>query len=315
MQAEPKAGQLRPVPQGRFVTEPASSTDFAALPERPPRPAELEDWLNGRLYHPLAWRLAKRLAATRITPNMVSAAGAAAIMLAAAAYGMLAWPLGAALGLALHMGWHVLDGADGDLARLTGRSSPHGELVDGICDYAGHIVLYVTLGHLAAQQIGTMGWALMWAAGASRVVQAAHYEGTRRQYQLAVYGTPWMASAPPPPGRGGRRHPLVVYYLWLTGWIVPHSQALSAAIADAAHREAVREAMRASGKALLGRMSLLSANYRTLAVGAAMLAGGPQWYFLFEITLLGLMLLASLVRVRRVLGTVLDQAGPASTSR
>lgn len=177
MQGQPKAGQLRPVPQGRCVTRPASSP---ALSERPPRPAELEDWLNGRLYHPLSWRLAKRLARTRITPDMVSAAGALAIMLAAAAYGMLAWPWGVAVGMALHMGWHVLDGADGDLARLTGRSSAHGELVDGICDYLGHIVLYVTLGYFAAQQIGMMGWVLMWVAGASRVAQAARLPVSRR---------------------------------------------------------------------------------------------------------------------------------------
>lgn len=286
-----------------------------ALPERPERPAELEDWLNARLYHPLSWRLARRLAATRITPDMVSIAGAGVIMLAAAAYGWMAWPWGVALGLALHMGWHVLDGADGDLARLTLRSSPHGELVDGICDYLGHIVLYVTLGFLAAAQIGGWGWALMWAAGASRVVQAAHYEGARRQYQLIVYGTPWMASAAPVVTPSGRRHPFVVYYLWLTGLIVPHGEALTAAAADPARREGLREAMRARADEWLGRISPLSANYRTLAVGAAMLAGRPQLYFLFEVAVLGAVLLASLWRVRRVFGAVLDHSAPASTLR
>jgi phosphatidylglycerophosphate synthase len=280
-----------------------------APPDRPPRPPELEDWLNGRLFHPLSWRLAQRLVPTRITPDMVSAAGALAIMLAAAAYSQLAWPWSVTLGLALHMGWHVLDGADGDLARLTGRSSPHGELVDGICDYLGHIVLYVTMGFIAAGQIGTAGWALMWAAGASRVVQAAHYEGTRRQYQLAVYGTPWMASEAPPLGASGRRHPLVIYYLWLTGLIVPHGAALTQAVGDPAAREPLRQAMQARGAQFLPQMSLLSANYRTLAVGAAMLAGRPQWYFAFEVLALGLVLLASMGRVRRVFGEVLDQAG------
>jgi phosphatidylglycerophosphate synthase len=239
---------------------------------------------------------------------MVSAAGAGAIMLAAAAYGALAWPWGVALGLALHMGWHVLDGADGDLARLTGRSSPHGELVDGICDYLGHIVLYVTMGFIASAQIGGWGWALMWAAGASRVAQAAHYEGARRQYQLIVYGTPWMASAAPVVTPSGRRHPFVVYYLWLTGLIVPHGEALTTAAADPDRREALRDAMRRDGPGMLGGMTLLSANYRTLAVGAAMLAGQPQLYFLFEVVLLGAVLLASLVRVRRVFGAVLAHA-------
>jgi phosphatidylglycerophosphate synthase len=296
------------------VTEPASSP---ALPERPPRPAELEDWLNARLYHPLSGRLARALVPTRITPDMVSAAGALAIMLAAAAYCQLAWPWGVALGLMLHMGWHVLDGADGDLARLTGRSSPHGELVDGICDYLGHIVLYVTMGAIASAQIGGWGWALMWAAGASRVAQQAHYEGARRQYQLAVYGTPWMASSASETGNGqtGRRHPFVAYYLWLTGWIVPHGATLLDAVRDPLRREPLREAMRGRAGEWLGPISPLSSNYRTLAIGAAMLAGRPQWYFLFEVLVLGAVLLASLARVRRVFGAALDHAAPASTRR
>lgn len=292
------------------MNEPASSP---ALPERPSRPAELEDWLNARLYHPLAGRLARALVPTRITPDMVSAAGAVAIMLAAAAYSLLAWPWGVMLGLVLHMGWHVLDGADGDLARLTGRSSPHGELVDGICDYLGHIVLYMTMGAIASAQIGGWGWALMWAAGASRVAQQAHYEGARRQYQLAVYGTPWMASSDS--AGTGRRHPFVAYYLWLTGWIVPHGAALLDAVRDPQRREPLRAEMQARAGEWLGPISPLSSNYRTLAIGAAMLAGKPQWYFLIEVLVLGAVLVGSLARVRRVFGAALAQAAPASTRR
>lgn len=237
------------------------------------------------------------------------------IMLASASYGLIAVPWGVALGLLLHMAWHILDGADGDLARLTGRSSANGELVDGICDYAGHIVLYVTMGAIAAGQLGGMGWALMWAAGASRVVQAAHYEGTRRQYQLAVYGTPWMGSRAPVPHAKRRRHPFVAYYLWLTGLIVPHGTALQEAVQDAATCAPIRVAMRQHGKALFARIGLLSANYRTLAVGAAMLAGRPQWYFLFEVVVLGTVLIASLAQVRRIMLTVLVQAGAPRTLR
>lgn len=285
------------------------------LDPRPQRPSELEDWLNRCVYHPLSWRLARRLAPTPITPDMVSVAGALAIMLAAAAYSQMLWPWSALLGLALHMGWHVLDGADGDLARLTGGGSAHGELVDGICDYAGHIVLYVALGFIAAAQIGGWGWALMWGAGASRVIQAAHYEGTRRQYQLAVYGTPWMASAAPIASASGRRHPFVVYYLWLTGVIVPCGAALTVAAQDPVRRAALRDALRADGREMLGQMTLLSANYRTLVVGAAMLAGRPHWYFLFEIVLLNLVLATSLIRVRGSFGGALVQAARSSTLR
>jgi hypothetical protein len=66
--------------------------------------------------------------------------------------------------------------------------------------------------------------------------------------------------------------------------------------------------MQARGAQFLPQMSLLSANYRTLAVGAAMLAGRPQWYFAFEVLALGLVLLASLGRVRREFGAVLTLA-------
>ena len=123
---------------------------------RPQRPRELQDALNFHLYHPLAWQLARRLANTPVSPNMVSLAGGALVVAAAVAYAQPWWPISALLGLAFHMGWHVLDGADGDLARITGKSSPMGEMVDGLCDYLSHIVLYLVLGALLAAQIG--GW-------------------------------------------------------------------------------------------------------------------------------------------------------------
>jgi hypothetical protein len=102
-------------------------------PAKPQRPRELQDPLNYYLYHPLAWQLARGLAHTPVTPNMVSVFGGLMVVAAGIVYANLAWPVGAALGMALHMGWHVVDGADGDLARMTGRSSPIGEMVDGVC--------------------------------------------------------------------------------------------------------------------------------------------------------------------------------------
>ncbi|MFM5884489.1 MAG: hypothetical protein ACKOQ3_04030 [Novosphingobium sp.] len=67
------------------------------------RPRELQDPLNFYLYHPLAWQLARGLAHTPITPNMVSIFGAGCVVAAGLAYTQLAWPVSAALGMALHM--------------------------------------------------------------------------------------------------------------------------------------------------------------------------------------------------------------------
>jgi len=106
-----------------------------APPIRPPRPHELEDPLNRWLYHPLSWQLARLWARTPITPNQVSVLGAGAVVAAGVCYaaplwGGPAWPLSAACGMALHLAWHVIDGSDGDLARMTGKSSPRGEMID-----------------------------------------------------------------------------------------------------------------------------------------------------------------------------------------
>ena len=71
--------------------------------QRPMRPRELQDPLNYYLYHPLAWQVARLLAHTPITPNMVSVVGAGFVVAAGVAYTQLAWPVAAALGMALHI--------------------------------------------------------------------------------------------------------------------------------------------------------------------------------------------------------------------
>jgi phosphatidylglycerophosphate synthase len=277
----------------------------------PQRPAELEDFLNRRVYHPLAWRLARLLASTPITPNMVSATGAALIVLAAGLYSLpWAW-LSVLTGFALHLGWHVVDGADGDLARQTGRSGPRGELVDGLCDIGGHIVLYIVLGSIAAAQIGSTGWALMWAAGISRLAQAAHYEGTRRQYQKIVYHTDWLGSSNAADHAPASRNPLVWLYRGVAAIVAPHNRALLQAQND----DRLRNAVRIRAAELLRPLGPLGANYRTIAIGLAMLANRPQWFFLFEAIVLNAVLVCSLVNTRRTVRAALAAADHRASTR
>ena len=106
----------------------------AVEPRRPQRPREMQDPLNLYLYHPLSWQLARRLAHTPVTPNMVSVAGGLFVVAAGFCYWGVPWPLGAALGMALHMTWHIVDGADGD---LRGRRQGRGADADGGGDRSG----------------------------------------------------------------------------------------------------------------------------------------------------------------------------------
>lgn len=273
-------------------------------PRRPVRPRELQDSLNFYLYHPLAWRLAQLLARTPLTPNIVSVIGGGFVVAAGIVYAQTyvqgwGWP-GALLGMLLHMTWHVVDGADGDLARLTGRTSPLGELIDGICDYASHIIVYFILGWLLAQQIGAAwAWPAMAAAGVSHFVQANHVEVQRRQYQWWVYGTPWLRNTHMGATRTGKFGfaEIVTGYLKLASGMTPDALKVDAAV-EAAREDPARLASlaaRARGEAppLMRLLKVLGPNPRAIVLGLSMLAGTPLWYMLYQTVVLNALMAVS----------------------
>jgi phosphatidylglycerophosphate synthase len=285
--------------------------------ERPKRPRELQDGLNYHLYHPLAWRLARLLAHTPLTPNMVSAFGGLLVVAAGVVYfnmdstggtWALGWPMGAMLGMALHMGWHVVDGADGDLARITGKSSPIGEMVDGVCDYVSHIVLYVLLAFVLTRQIGSgAAWAWTLGAGASHIVQSNHVEVQRRFYQYWTYAVPWLNNAKDnSDGVFGTRGPIARLfevitkgYLFLAAGMTPHAHQVDSAVrtalasGDKARLEAIRAEVAREQKPLLNFLKLLGPNPRAIVLGLAMIAGSPVYYFFYQVVVLNLLLLIS----------------------
>jgi len=277
-----------------------------------PRPRELEDWLNFYLYHPASMWLAKSLAPTRITPDVLSVIGGLMIVLATIVYTLVPGWSGVCLGLALHMGWHVFDGADGDLARLTGRSSSRGEVIDGVCDYVGHIVLYVTLGTLLAAEIGALAaWALAIGAGAGRIIQAAHYEVQRRQYQHWVYGMPFLRSSAQKPGQPkGILGGFAAYYVTLGKLLAPGAREVDQLVADCEPERlpALRQIIVEEIRAVLRSTYLLSANYRTLALGVSMAAGSPAYFFAFEAIGLTFVLIASITVSAKASRSIRDQA-------
>lgn len=282
-------------------------------PHKSDRPEELEDWLNRTIYHRLSMPVARALSRTFVTPNMVSIAGGLTVVLAGLVYVRFDSIAGAVAGLLLHMFWHVLDGADGDLARITGRASAFGELVDGLCDYVSHLALYLLLASVLAEQIGPWGWVLMVGAGLARIPQTVFYETQRRQYQYWVYGKEWLRIST---GEGQQRRGafagIARFYLWVSHKLEAGGGSLDAAFASAS--EAQRAAMRAELKARFGPvlrpLSLLSSNYRTLGIGLAMMLGSPLYYVFFELVGLSVLAAVLLYRAAKVIGQV-----EASTSR
>ena len=283
-----------------------ASKNLQLSQKRPERPRELQDWLNYYLYHPLAWQLARLLARTPLTPNTVSVMGTSLVVAASFAYTQLAWPLSAALGMALHMSWHVVDGADGDLARLTGRASPIGEMVDGLCDYLSHAVLYVVLAYWLQYHGGVFSgwhaWALVTFAGVSHAVQSNHVEVQRRQYQYWVYGTPWLRNSRAQDGSPtaqGWAGALVSAYIAVASGMTPYALNVDAAVAEAqddpTRLAQIAQVVRAESPPLLLVCKFLGPNPRAIVLGLSMFAGTPLWYMLYQALVLNALLVVSVM--------------------
>ena len=276
------------------------------------RPRELEDPLNLYVYHPLAARLARMLVPTGIAPNAVSVMGLVALCAATWAYIGMDWPLNAAIGFSLMLLWHIIDGADGDLARMTGRTSATGELVDGVCDYLGNIIMYVAFAFLLDDTLGAWAWVLAVAAGASHIVQTNHAETQRRLYLWRAYGVPWLRNAAASGDALFRRENWIarwfgwgaVAYVWLSDRMSPSENPIDAALAKAAGNpreiQRIRAMVRRASRTSLVLQKGLGANPKTIIIGAAMALGSPLYYFVTTIVALNLLLAISILHHARV---------------
>ncbi len=265
------------------------------------KPRELQGFLNRIAYHPAARRLAILLARTPATPNMVSVFGAAMVCATGVLYALVGTPLAIGIGFALHLLWHVVDGADCDLARMTGRASPRGEVVDGLCDYGGHTVLYLLLGYALQQVFGPLIWVVVVGAGVSRIVQSVFAESSRRSYQWWAYGVPWIQNnrAAGSTGMGGA---LARFYLKVSHAVTGPTETINALVAsaepDPAERQRIARLARETGRRTLLLPGLLGANPRTILLGLSMIAGSSVWFFLIELTLLNILLAVAIVQQR-----------------
>ena len=121
---------------------------------------ELEEWLDLVLYRPLAFGVTKVVAPTPITPNQISVASLFFGLLA----GWLLWvgsTEAALLAAGSYFVCNVLDCADGQLARLRGKPSPFGYIVDGSIDYLASVAVFGQAHHLTLQRPGEHNWYLI----------------------------------------------------------------------------------------------------------------------------------------------------------
>jgi phosphatidylglycerophosphate synthase len=261
------------------------------------RTPEIEEMTNLYFIHPIANRLTPLFARLGISPNAVSLAGMAFGISAGFAYYHYRDPRWAIAGLVLMIAWHIMDGADGQLARLTRSQSELGKILDGICDYITFIAVYSALAAALSWEAGGWVWGLAIAAGLCHAVQSAAYEAQRQEYDFWGWGRKSaelsMPASQPTIQTGGSIVPRfldMLYRLYVrcqlqaAGVVVEFRQRLAAMLeAEPARAGLIRARYRAVFAPSVRRWSVMSANYRTLGICIAALIGKPYYYFWFEI--------------------------------
>lgn len=262
------------------------------------RPPEIEEITNLFVIHPIAGHLTPLLARMRISANAVSVAGMACGLLAGAAYYRYQDVRYAVAGFVLMIVWHVMDGADGQLARLTHSQSQTGKVLDGLCDDVTFAAVYAALAAALSRTFGPWVWALAGAAGLCHLAQSAAYEMQRQEYSFFGLGRESARLVGPQELRpGGREAPPMgrladgllrayvrLQFRLLAGGTVRFHQRLAAALEREPERaESLRQRYRETFAPAVRRWSVLSANYRTIGLFASALARAPQYYFAFEI--------------------------------
>ncbi len=268
------------------------------------RTLDIEDKTNLFLVHPLSNRLVPILADWHISPNTVSVCGMACGILAGFAYHEYKTPAYAVLGFVLMIAWHVMDGADGQLARLTKTQSATGKVLDGICDYVTFTAVYVGLALQLSRLYGAWVWPVVAVAGLCHALQSASYELQRQDYDHWGYGRPSAAPAKvekQPPGSASsiRQAAKILdrFYIGLqrlsTGVEKPLRQEMETAIAHGSDRADMQALYREVFAQRVRQWSIMSANYRTLGIFVFAAIGYPLYYFFWEIV--GLSLLSVLL--------------------
>ncbi len=281
---------------------PADAGMEGAEPVR--RASEIEDPTNLVLVHPVSNRLTPRLAAAGVHPNAVSLCGMACGTAAGFAYHHPHDPRAVVAGLGLMLAWHVLDGVDGQLARLTGKQSPTGKVLDGVCDYVTFAAVYVGLASALAPERGAWVWALVALSGACHAVQSALYETQRQDYLFWGRGRASAEVAPlhvPASRTGVARAAAVLQGAYARvqafgGGVSAADRRRFAAVLGSPGAGAIRGRYRAAFAGPVRRWSVLSANWRTLGLFGFAIAGVPLWYFGAEIVGLSAVLAVLLAR-------------------
>lgn len=280
------------------MSKPSQTSDKAA--KNYGRPLSIEEASNRFFIHPLSGLIVRIALVLKISANAVSVLGLACGLLAAWFYAHQHHLAAIASGFALMLGWHVLDGADGKIARATGTASAFGRIIDGICDHLVFGAVYIAICiYLTGQGASVWIWGLAVLAAICHAVQAAGYEERRQQFQRRTRGSERADIASGLLEVGGKKSALASMYdraqTFAAGGAGPLDEKLGALRARSEDTQSVVN----QTAPIVRAWAILNANNRTFAIFITALMGQPEWYFWWEVAGLSIIMAGLIIWQRR----------------
>ncbi len=243
--------------------------------------AEIEELSDIYFFRPLGWVVAQAAKAVSLTPATLTVIGGLVGLVGGALlYDERLGLVGFAI-LILHS---IVDSADGQLARLTGRVTEMGRVLDGLSGYVTHAAIFIAI----AAGLFHRGWNLsvfiwMLLAAMATAVHAGMYDYHRSTYtaivkegRIAVHAAATM----PFPLSG-----LFALYLLIQRWVIGLHADVETALATRASDGQIRNEDRVSYREhfypLVRGWNFLGDNTRFYAIGALAFFHRLDLFFVF----------------------------------
>ncbi|MDR1258413.1 MAG: CDP-alcohol phosphatidyltransferase family protein [Tannerellaceae bacterium] len=275
---------------------------------------DTEEFIDIHFYRPAGYFWAKLFSRLGVSPNTVTVI---AIFLGAGA-GICFYFNDLAINVAgmLLLVWaNMYDSADGQLARMTGKSSPFGRMLDGFCGDAWFFTIYAAVCFRLMPQYGIWIWALGAVTGYCHTRQAAladYYRNVHLLFLKGKSGSEFSRASTLKKELGAlswRKDFILklgnVIYANYTGKQerqTPRLQRMMAVISNRYGGEApewFRAAFREKSLPLMKYTNMLSFNTRVIALFISLFINMPWLYFVFEATVLNVMLIYMQVKHER----------------
>ena len=266
---------------------------------------DTEEFIDIHFYRPIGYRWALLFNKMGVSPNAVTIAS---IVIGVAA-GICYYPTDLAiniLGMLLLVRANSYDSADGQLARMTGKKTPLGRILDGAAGDIWFITIYAAICLRLTPQWGIWIWVLAAITGFFHSKQAAMADYYRNVHLLFLKGKSGSELSYSPHLKEHYREMSwrreFIYKLFETFYInytvgqeqlTPQFQRLMNKIRTqyaGQAPESFRVAFREKSLPLMKYTNMLSFNTRVIALFISLLIDLPWVYFLFEMTVLNAML-------------------------